>query len=194
MGQSVNGTAKEGESTAPAAQQASGTSAGAGKAGTEPSTLQLKQRRIAAKARAAALGEIVSVLAQAENAKQRPLSDLQWMVLPALMTGQFRIGEGYSQTGGFSAPAGVMLWASVSDEVDQRLSADPETPIRLAPQEWKSGDNLWLIEATGSPRILAGLLKNLAEKEWKGKQVKMRSRGADGKFVIHVIDGAAAAA
>jgi cytolysin-activating lysine-acyltransferase len=87
-----------------------------------------------------------------------------------------------------------VLWASVSDEVDRRLSANPEAPIRLAPQEWKSGDNLWLVEAAGSPRILTPMLRGLAEKEWRGKRVKLCTRDADGNSVIQVIQGVATAA
>ena len=34
-------------------------------------------------------------------------------------------------------PIGVVLWASVSEEVEQRLS---EGVTKLRPQDWKSGD------------------------------------------------------
>jgi cytolysin-activating lysine-acyltransferase len=187
LGETVNTTAND--EAAPA--QAAGADP-LGNAASNPA--QIRQRRIAAKALSAAFGDIVSVLAQSANAKERPLSDLQWLVVPALLTGQYRLGEGYSASRGFSAPAGVVLWASVSDEVDRRLSANPEAPIRLAPQEWKSGDNLWLVEAAGSPRILSPMLKGLAEKEWRGKRVKLCVRGPDGKSVIQEIQGAAAAA
>jgi hemolysin-activating ACP:hemolysin acyltransferase len=191
LGETVNMTANDEAATSPAPAQAAGA-APLGKAAPNPA--QIRQRRIAAKALSAAFGDIVSVLAQSANAKERPLSDLQWLVVPALLTGQYRLGEGYSESRGFSAPAGVVLWASVSDEVDRRLSASPEAPIRLAPQEWKSGDNLWLIEAAGSPRILSPMLKGLAEKEWRGKRVKLCVRGQDGKAVVQEIKGVATAA
>jgi cytolysin-activating lysine-acyltransferase len=192
---SVNEKVDGGEALGPVQEQTLGEpAASAGRTEPELSPLQLQKRRIAAKALSAAFGDIVSVLARAGDAKERTLSDLKWLVVPALTTGQYRLAEVHSKTRGFTAPAGVVLWASVSDEVDQRLSADPDAPIRLAPKEWKSGDNLWLVEAAGPPRILSPLLRAIAAKEWQGKRVKVRTRGADGKFVIHVIEGAKNAA
>jgi cytolysin-activating lysine-acyltransferase len=40
-------------------------------------------------------------------------------------------------------PIGVVLWAMVSDEVAARLS---EGTTKLRPQDWKSGDKLWVVE------------------------------------------------
>jgi hypothetical protein len=49
---------------------------------------------------------------------------------------------------GIVVPVGVALWASVSTDVDQRLS-DLSAPWRLQPDEWCSGDTLWLVELVG---------------------------------------------
>ena len=40
-------------------------------------------------------------------------------------------------------PIGVVLWASVSDEVAERLA---QGKTKLRPQDWKSGDTLWVVE------------------------------------------------
>ena len=40
-------------------------------------------------------------------------------------------------------PIGVLLWALVSDEVEERLETGAP---RLRPQDWRSGDKLWVIE------------------------------------------------
>ena len=39
-------------------------------------------------------------------------------------------------------PLGVVLWATVSDEVAARLT---EGTTKLRPQDWKSGDKLWVM-------------------------------------------------
>ena len=41
-------------------------------------------------------------------------------------------------------PIGVVLWASVSDEVAERLA---QGTTKLRPQDWKSGDQLWVVES-----------------------------------------------
>ena len=41
-------------------------------------------------------------------------------------------------------PIGVVLWASVSDEVAERLA---QGTTKLRPQDWKSGDHLWVVES-----------------------------------------------
>jgi hypothetical protein len=40
--------------------------------------------------------------------------------------------------------AGVVLWVFVDDEVEARLVSGN---ARLRPQDWKSGDRLWIVEA-----------------------------------------------
>ncbi|MCC6889183.1 MAG: toxin-activating lysine-acyltransferase [Hyphomicrobiales bacterium] len=42
-----------------------------------------------------------------------------------------------------SKPIGVAFWATVSAEVEERLAAGTS---RLRPQDWKSGERLWVVE------------------------------------------------
>ena len=133
---------------------------------------------------AVAFAKIVSLLMRSPHHKHYSLADLEWLVLPPLASGQFCIMEakaaGSSEIG---VPVGVALWASVSPEVDQRLTAitQPGTTLRLRPDEWRSGDILWLIEAVGDQRVMPGLFKQLSETKWKGREVKVRvaQRGVD---------------
>ena len=83
------------------------------------------------------------------------------------------------QQEGPEIPVALALWASVSPEVDKRLSESLNAPIRLRPDEWKSGKTLWLVEVVGDPRVVPSLLKELNEKTFKDRQVKMRVRGED---------------
>jgi hemolysin-activating ACP:hemolysin acyltransferase len=88
----------------------------------------------------------------------------------------------------------MALWASVSPEVDKRLSENLNTPVRLRPDEWKSGDIMWLVEAVGDARALLPLLKQLDETAFKGLTVKMRARGPDGKPTVRQLRNELAAA
>jgi cytolysin-activating lysine-acyltransferase len=134
------------------------------------------------------LGQIVPILMRSPQHRERPLSDLEWLVLPAILHGQFRVAQ--AQQSGFAVPVGVALWASVSTAVDQRLS-DLSAPWRLQPDEWRSGDIPWLVELVADPPTQQALLKHLGETVFKGRGIKMRVRDAEGKTQIGTFKGTA---
>jgi len=134
------------------------------------------------------LGQIVTILMRSPQHRERPLADLEWLVLPAILSGQFRVAQ--AQQSGTAVPVGVALWASVSTPVDQRLS-DLSAPWRLQPDEWRSGDIPWLVEFVADNSTQQALLKHLGETVFKGRGVKMRVRDADGKTQIGTFKGAA---
>ncbi len=145
---------------------------------------EAKRRAAMAKHVAASFGEIVTLLMRSPADKSITLQDLEWMVAPAIMTGQFAVAEAQSKETGAVMPVGAVLWAFVSAEIDQKLSTNPDAPVRLAPGEWRSGDNPWVVMAIGDPKIVGGLLQQLMKTAFAGKLAKMRARGADGKITV----------
>jgi cytolysin-activating lysine-acyltransferase len=136
------------------------------------------------------LGQIVAILMRSAQHKQRPLADLEWLVLPAVLSGQCRVAQ--AQQSGIAVPVGVALWASVSADVDQRLS-DLSAPWRLQPDEWRSGDIPWIVELVADTSTQQALLKHLGETVFKGRRIRMRVRDANGKMQIGTFKGAGAA-
>jgi hemolysin-activating ACP:hemolysin acyltransferase len=170
--QPANSAAPQRESNAPGIQAQSGDI----KASEEA------QRRAAIAIRQSlAFAQIISVLMRSPHYKHYTLGDLEWLVLPPLLTGQFSIAEAGAKEGGPKFPVAVVLWASVSAEVDKRLSENLAARIRLRPDEWRSGDILWLVDALGDGRIVTPLLKRLGESVWKGREVKTQTVGEGGK-------------
>jgi cytolysin-activating lysine-acyltransferase len=159
-----------------------------GSAGTAPattlSTEEAKKRALLAKHVAASFGEIVTLLMRSPADRQRSLQDLEWMVAPALMTGQFAVADAQSKETGVVMPVGAVLWAFVSPEVDKRLSETGDQGLRLTAAEWRSGEIPWIVMAIGEPKVVGGLLQQLAKTVFKGKPAKIRARGADGKMVV----------
>lgn len=100
------------------------------------------------------LGEITWLLSQSSIHKNLFISDLEWMIMPAILLEQFRIFYGPN------SPAAVAIWAHVSEETDKRLRAGES---RLRADEWKGGDIPWLIELISpfgaQEEILADLSK-----------------------------------
>jgi hemolysin-activating ACP:hemolysin acyltransferase len=143
--------------------------------GAQATASEEAQRRAAIAIRQSlAFAQIISVLMRSSHYKHYTLADLEWLVLPPLLTGQFSVAEAAPKDGGARFPVAVALWASVSVEVDQRLSENLTAPIRLRPDEWKSGNILWLVDAVGDGRIVPALLKQLGETVWKTAEIKMR--------------------
>jgi hemolysin-activating ACP:hemolysin acyltransferase len=56
--------------------------------------------------------------------------------------------------------------------------------VDIKPSEWASGDIVWIIAAAGDPRAVPKLLKQMNETDFKGRRVRLRVRGADGKSKI----------
>jgi len=52
--------------------------------------------------------------------------------------------------------------------------------VRLAPDEWQSGDVLWIIDAAGDSRVLPTFLEELASTQFPGRYPKMRLAGRMG--------------
>jgi hemolysin-activating ACP:hemolysin acyltransferase len=154
----------------------------------ELSAEELRKRAAASKLVSASFGEIVSVLMRSEHYRGYTLQDLEWLVVPAVLSNQFLLAEARAKGNGFTAPVGVVLWASVSPEVDRRLTAGIAQPIRLKPEDWRSGDILWLVDAVGPPKLIGGMLQRLHAKVFKGRQVKLRAQGQDGKPAVRTME------
>ena len=51
--------------------------------------------------------------------------------------------------------AGIAIWASVSDAVDAKITEQTKTgsfPVRLGPDDWVSGNNVWLLDVVAADR------------------------------------------
>ena len=149
---------------------------------------ELRKRAAASKLVSASFGEIVSVLMRSEHYKSYTLQDLEWLVVPAVLSNQFLLAEARAKGNGFTAPVGIVMWASVSAEVDQRLTANIAQPMRLKPEDWRSGDILWLVDAVGPAKLIGSMLQQLHAKVFKGRQVKLRAQGQDGKPAVRTME------
>ncbi len=142
---------------------------------------EMKRRAAMAREVSANFGQVVSLFMRSRSHRFQMLADLEYLVVPAIATRQFRVAEGVSAEAGLVAPVAAVIWASVSAEVDQRLAQALDQPIRLKPEEWKSGDIVWIVDTVGEPKAINALLQHLKQNEMKDSRVKMRVMGKDGK-------------
>jgi cytolysin-activating lysine-acyltransferase len=160
---------------------------------------------------AESFAQIVAVLMRDRNFRTLTLADLEWLVLPPVIAGQFALAHASmqpssaksnngtnnsnngatngakTQDGHILVPVAVALWARVTANLDKALSENLDKPLRLNAGDWVSGDNLWLIALAGDRRAVPKFLDRLSEKDFKGRQLKMRVRGPDGKAVIKTL-------
>lgn len=124
-------------------------------------------------------GQVTWLLTQSKGHRNFFVSDLEWMVMPPILQRQFRIFPGKDQ------PLGVALWAKVSDEVAARLGSGQN---RLAPNDWNSGENFWLVELIAPFGHQDRMLADLQQTVFAGKQVNMHMTGQDGKRSVTTLD------
>lgn len=128
---------------------------------------------------ARALGEATWLLLASPAHRHLFLSDFEWCLIPALRSRQFCV---FRKDG---EPAGLALWAHVSETVDQRLAA---APGRLAPNEWMSGDILWLIDLVAPFGGQEEMLEKLATGLFKGRGYKVWKADVGGKPGVMTVD------
>lgn len=106
------------------------------------------------------------------------MADIDWAILPAVILDQCRL---YTKEG---IPFAFFTWALVSDAIDQRLRSG--TPC-IAPNEWQSGEHLWLVDVVtpfGKTEEMIEELRNAQFPDMKisallpdpqqGNQIKLR--------------------
>jgi len=158
-------------------------------AASKPTGMTEKIRRDAAALRnALAFTQAIGVLMRSPHYRKYTLGDLEWLVIPPLITGQFRIGETKPNNQGATLPVALVLWASVSPEVDKRLMEGNSAAFQLKPEEWKSGDILWLVHTAGEARFVRFVVDQLTKTTFTGRKVKVRGRDQNGILKVHVLE------
>lgn len=131
-----------------------------------------------AKTVSAVLGEVVWLMSQSPVHKQFFISDLEWFAMTPILAQQFRLF--YAQ----NKPIGVVLWAFVNDEVEERLKAGT---TKLRPQDWKCGDKLWVVEVISPFGGPEAMIKNLKEQVFQDKEIRYVSISNTGQKEVKVV-------
>ena len=118
------------------------------------------------------LGDILFMLMNSPFHKHLFLADLEWLIMPAVKLKQMRVFRNEQM------PLAYISWGYLSEEVENRILMQGP---KLAPSEWKSGDNLWIIDRVSHPSVGEGFLKVLANDIFKDKKVNMLVPKKDGQ-------------
>ncbi|MEQ9330647.1 toxin-activating lysine-acyltransferase [Thalassobaculum sp.] len=130
------------------------------------------------------LGQIVTLLGQSPGHRHVFVSDLEWMVLPALLARQARIWRRQTEAG--ALPVIYASWALVDEAVEARLR---QGQMRLKPNEWRSGDRAWLIDMVAPFGGTDAALTELADQLFPGKTLHALVSSATGGFTVREVKG-----
>lgn len=124
-----------------------------------------------------AIGHAVWLMSRSPLHKHLMLTDIEWLVTPPIMLGQFRMWENSGN------PFGYASWACLGEEAEERIVA--KGIRRLMPSDWKSGSQLWLIDFLAPFGGHEAMLKELREKIHPDNKMKMlQSAPGGGKAVV----------
>lgn len=87
------------------------------------------------------LGEMTWLLSQSPLHRVLQIGDLEWLVMPALLSEQFYLFRDESK------PVGLALWAKCTPEGVVKLERgmiEPENHLTM--EEWTGGDQIWLVD------------------------------------------------
>jgi hypothetical protein len=88
---------------------------------------------------------------------------LEWLVLPPLLAGQFRVWRRGT------TPVAYAAWALLDQTTEDRVLAGD---FRLGPADWRGGDRLWLIYLLAPYGGLAGFARELRQGVFAGREVR----------------------
>jgi len=138
--------------------------------------------------RAAHFADIISVLMRSPTHSAMTLQEIRQKFVPAFLANQYVLAHAKPKDGSSSAfPAGLALWARVSDDVDARLTAQSDGPTELGPEEWSSGDHLWVVEVVSHEKLAPVILGQLRQRTFGNKPFKMRVKDNSGQFQVHEV-------
>ncbi len=104
------------------------------------------------------VGQTVLAMMNLPRYRNQTLADLAHLLIEPLLRDRLAIASTRDKDGGEQAPAGMAIWASVSDSVDAKIREQVKSgafPVRLSSEDWTSGETLWLLDVIAPNRKLA---------------------------------------
>ena len=132
----------------------------------------------------AEIGLIVLAMMNLPRYRHLSIAELKPLVIEPLTKDRIAVAWA-KQSDGVDALVGIAIWASVSDAIDGKIKEQIRAnvlPIRLGPDDWNSGERIWLIDVIAADRQLATAVLVNFRKLSGGKPVQIHplvSRSVD---------------
>ncbi|MBI4968965.1 MAG: toxin-activating lysine-acyltransferase [Rhodospirillales bacterium] len=122
--------------------------------------------------RAEILGDVAWLMIHSANHRRLFVSDLEWMLLPPILAGQFRLVRQGPK------PLAFVSWA-LFNEATEKLYCQGN--VRLRPPDWTSGDRPWIVELVSPFAPPKSLMDRIKKDVFPDRPLKVLTRGPDGK-------------
>lgn len=123
------------------------------------------------------LGAVTWLMMQQSSVRHTFISQLEWRVMPPLVLEQCKM---YLRDG---APVAFASWARLSDEAAIRYG---QAPYQLMPSEWRSGEQVWLIDLIAPFGADKEVLRDLRENVLAGSNISRLSPDGAGQVQTEV--------
>ncbi|MBB4388427.1 toxin-activating lysine-acyltransferase [Rhizobium sophorae] len=154
------------------------------KSSQNPLSDETKKKLAGAKAALqSTFGQVVLAMSSVPRYRSQMLSDLHHLVVDPLINDRIAIATPKAVTG--IEPPAIAIWATVSAEVDARISEQAKAgvfPARLKPEDWKSGEVVWLLDVIAPTRELATMVLANFHQVAKRGDIKIHP------MVAHLVD------
>lgn len=117
------------------------------------------------------LGPMTWLMLQQSGTRNILLGELEWRLMPALVLDQARLHMRDE------SPLAFITWAKLSAEAAARYRLPPH---RLAPADWKSGDEVWIVDVVAPFGGAAEAIKELKNKVFPGQPLRQLAPAPEG--------------
>ncbi len=111
-----------------------------------------------------AMGPVIMLYMQSSHRRYQFISDLEWLLLPPLVAGQCKL---YMKK---EYPISFISWAFLDESTEKKMF---QNGGKLRPEDWKSGDRLWIIDIVAPFGGVENMLKDIQKKEFPGQVVRL---------------------
>lgn len=111
-----------------------------------------------------AMGPVIMLYLQSSHRRYQFIGDLEWLLLPPLVLGQCKL---YMKK---EYPISFVSWAFLDETAEKRLFANGG---KLRPEDWKSGDRLWLMDVVAPFGGVENMLRDIQKNEFPGQVVRL---------------------
>lgn len=112
-------------------------------------------------------GKAVMSMMMLPRYRGQSIADLQHLVLEPLIQDRLSIAYPSNAKDGMADMSGFAIWASVSEEVDQKIRDQVKAgvfPVRMKANEWKSGEINWLLDVVAKDsKTTASVIANFKQ-------------------------------
>ena len=125
---------------------------------------QLHAQSLKVLKRLPAMGPVIMLYLQSAHRRFHFISDLEWLLIPPLVSGQCKL---YMKK---EYPISFISWAFISEEVEKRLLNNGG---KLRPEDWKSGERLWIIDIVAPFGGVENMLNDIRKNEFPGQKIRI---------------------